>query len=65
MVDFFEKVCYTVINNWTYAVLGGEKMTRLEFLTVILSLKALLEENKVDKALDLINELISEAKKGG
>ncbi len=38
-------------------------MTRLEFLTVILSLKALLEENKVEKALELINELVSEAKK--
>lgn len=43
----------------------GEEMTRLEFLTVILSLKALLEENKADKALELINELISEAKKSG
>lgn len=40
-------------------------MTRLEFLTVILSLKALLEENKADKALELINELVSEAKKNG
>lgn len=40
-------------------------MTRLEFLTVILSLKALLEENKTDKALELINELIAEAKHNG
>lgn len=40
-------------------------MTRLEFLAVILSLKALLEENKVDKALELINELVSEAKING
>ena len=37
-------------------------MTRLEFLAVILSLKALLEENKVEKALELINELVAEAK---
>lgn len=40
-------------------------MARLEFLAVILSLKALLEENKVDKALELINELVSEAKING
>ena len=40
-----------------------EDMTRLELLTVLLSLKALLEENKTDKALDLINELIKEAKR--
>lgn len=37
-------------------------MTRLEFLAVILSLKALLEENKSEKALELINQLIAEAK---
>lgn len=38
-------------------------MTRLELLTLLLSLKALLEDNKADKALDLINEVIAEAKK--
>lgn len=37
-------------------------MTRLEFLAVILSLKALLEENKPEKALELINQLVKEAK---
>ena len=40
-----------------------EDVTRLELLTVLLSLKALLEENKTDKALDLIAELIKEAKR--
>ena len=40
-----------------------EEMTRLELLTVLLSLKALLEENKTEKALDLIDELIKEAKR--
>ena len=40
-----------------------EEMTRLELLTVLLSLKALLEENKTEKALDLIEELIKEAKR--
>ncbi len=38
-------------------------MARLELLTLLLSLKALLEDNKSDKALELINEVITEAKK--
>jgi len=39
-----------------------DEMTRLEFLTVLMSLKVLLEESKTEKALKLIDELISEAK---
>lgn len=35
---------------------------RLELLTVLLSIKALLEDGKADKALELINEVIKEAK---
>ena len=38
-------------------------LTRLELLTMLLSLKALLEEGKLEKALELINEVIAEAKK--
>ena len=38
-------------------------MTRLELLTLLLSIKALLEEGKDKKALDLINEVIAEAKR--
>lgn len=38
-------------------------MTRLELLTLLLSLKALLEDDKADKALELINDVISEAKR--
>lgn len=38
-------------------------MTRLDLLTLLLSLKALLEDNRTEKALDLINEVISEAKR--
>ncbi len=38
-------------------------MARLELLTVLLSIKALLESDNKDKALELINEVISEAKK--
>lgn len=38
-------------------------MTRLEMLTLLISLRSLLEENKNDKALKLVNELIAEAKK--
>lgn len=37
-------------------------MTRLELLTLLLSIKALLESNNTDKALELINEVITEAK---
>lgn len=37
-------------------------MTRLELLTVLLSIKALLESDNTKKALELINEVISEAK---
>lgn len=44
---------------------GGEDMTRLELLTVLLSIKALLESDNKDKALELINEVISEAKYQG
>lgn len=38
-------------------------MTRWELLTLLLSLKALLEDDKKDKALDLINEVIVEVKR--
>lgn len=42
---------------------GGGIMTRLELLTVLLSIKALIESDNVDKALELINEVIAEAKR--
>lgn len=38
-------------------------MARLELLTVLLSIKALLESDNQDKALELINEVIVEAKR--
>ncbi len=41
----------------------NEDMTRLELLTLLLSLKALLESGNNAKALELINEVISEAKR--
>lgn len=37
-------------------------MTRLAMLTVLLSIKALLESDNKDKALELINEVIAEAR---
>ena len=37
-------------------------MKELTLLTLLLSLKELLEDNKTDKALGLINELIAEIK---
>lgn len=42
---------------------GGGDMTRLELLTLLLSLKALLEDGKSDKALELIADVITEARK--
>ena len=40
-----------------------EDMTRLEVLTLLLSIKALLESDNKEKALELIDEVIKEAKK--
>ena len=37
-------------------------MPRLELLALLLSIKALLESNNYEKALELINEVIAEAK---
>lgn len=45
--------------------LMNEDMTRLELLTVMLSIKALLESGNVDKARELIDEVIAEAKRKG
>lgn len=42
---------------------SDENMTRLEILTLLLSLKALLESDNKDKALELIDEVIAEAKR--
>ncbi len=38
-------------------------MTRLELLTLLLSLKALLESGNTEKALELINDVIAEARR--
>lgn len=43
--------------------MGDDNMTRLELLTLLLSIKALLESDNKDKALELINEVISEVKR--
>lgn len=42
-----------------------EDVTRLELLTLLLSIKALLESDNTEKALELINEVIAEAKRKG
>ena len=39
-----------------------EDMTRLEILTLLLSIKALLDSDNIDKAKELIDEVIAEAK---
>ncbi len=38
-------------------------MTRLELMTILLSLKALLEDGKIEKALEVINQVIAEAQR--
>lgn len=38
-------------------------MSRWELLTILLSLKTLLENDKKESAIDLINEVIAEIKK--
>lgn len=43
----------------------GEKMddmTRLELMTLLLSLEALLEDGKTDKALEVIKAVLEEAR---
>lgn len=40
-----------------------EDMTRLEILTLLLSLKGLLETNNAEKALEVINNVIAEAQR--
>ena len=40
-----------------------ENMTRWELLTMLLSLKALLESDNKDKALEVIDNVIAEAKR--
>ena len=40
-----------------------ENMTRWELLTMLLSLKALLESDNKDKALEVIDYVIAEAKR--
>ena len=42
-----------------------QNMTRLELLTLLLAIKTLIEENKGEKALYLMDEVISEIKKNG
>lgn len=40
-----------------------ENMTRLELMTLLLSLEALLEDEKTDKALSVIKKVLAEAEK--
>lgn len=40
-----------------------ENMTRWELLTLLLSIKGLLETDNKEKALEVINDVIAEAKR--
>ena len=42
---------------------GVESMTRLELLTLLLSLQALLESDNAEKAKEIIAKVIAEAEK--
>ena len=41
----------------------SEDMTRLELMTLLLSLEALLEEGKADKALEVLKKVLAEAER--
>ena len=41
----------------------SEDMTRLELMTLLLSLEALLEDGKSDKALEVIKKVLAEAER--
>lgn len=40
-----------------------DDMTRLELMTLLLSLEALLEDGKTEKALEVIRKVLKEAEK--
>ena len=40
-----------------------EDMTRLELMTLLLSLEALLEDGKAEKALEVIKKVLAEAER--
>ena len=42
-----------------------QNMTRWELLTLLLAIKTLVEENKGEKTLSLMDEVVSELKKNG
>lgn len=56
---------WLIINGRNHGVIkaGDGYMPRLELLMVLLSVKALIETDNKDKALELINEVIAEAKR--
>ena len=57
---------YYILDVRTSNLLEGnemEEMTRWELLTLLLSIKGLLETDNTEKALEVINSVIAEAKK--
>ena len=45
------------------AVVKGEDVTRLELLTFLMGIKAMLENSNAEKAREMIDKLIAEAEK--
>lgn len=59
--------CIIILDATTHLILGGEimedNMTRWELLTLLLSIKGLLETDNTAKALEVIDNVIAEAKR--
>lgn len=43
--------------------MNNENMTRWELLTLLLALETLIEQNKTDKALEVLSEIKAELKR--
>lgn len=63
----YNQRCTIILDATTHLIYGGENMddnmTRWELLTLLLSIKGLLETNNTEKALEVINDVIAEAKR--
>lgn len=60
---YSDKAEYNMVVSTRKEKTMQDDMTRLELLTVMLSIKALLESNNIDKAKELVDEVIKEAKR--
>lgn len=63
----YNQRCTIILDAASHLILGGEtmeeNMTRWELLTLLLSIKGLLETDNTAKALEVIDNVIAEAKR--